>query len=169
MLFASSPGCSSFVGNELSSYEKPESASEKHGQVPGNTSANATCPRIPLRPPSHLDSTPTRPLLMFQNKSNTKSQWEYSSRKASKITKDLNYLSIIGKVHQIAEKLSLSFSPDLPIETLSAPSLRYVMRPVPNKLNPSNWKQPCLAFGLGYFHQWTVGAKTYILPRKTFL
>lgn len=132
-------------------------------------SADATCPRIPCKPPGHLDSISSRPFSTLQNKSHTKTQREYSNRKTSKITKDLNYLSIIGKVHQIAEKWSFYFSPDLPIETLSALKLRHVMRPVPNELNSCNWKQPCLAFGLGYFHHWTVGAKTYILPRKTFL
>lgn len=106
---------------------------------------------------------------MLQNKSNTKTQWEFSSGKTSKITKDLNYLSIIGKVHQIAEKWSLSFSPGLPIETLSAPNPSHVTRPLPKERNSSNWKQPCLAFGLGYFHHQTAPAKTYILPRKTFL
>lgn len=34
---------------------------------------------------------------------------------------------------------------------------------------PPNWKQPCLVFGLGYFHHWTVWAKAYMLPRKTFV
>lgn len=61
------------------------------------------------------------------------------------------------------------FFPGLPIETPSAPNPKHVMRPIPNELNPSNWKQPCIAFGLGYFHHWAARAKTHILPRKTFL
>ena len=97
---------------------------------------------------------------MLQKKPNTKNQQDFSNGKTSKITKDLNYLPIIGKVHQTAEKwslsLSLSFSSGLLIKILSAPNPRNVIRPIPNELNPSNWKQPCLAFGLGYFHHWTV-------------
>lgn len=99
-------------------------------------------------------------LPMLQNNTSTKNPREFSNGKTSKITKDLNYLSIIGKVHQIAEKWSFSFSPGLLIKMLSASNPRNVMRPIPNELNPSNWKQPCLVFGLGYFHHWTIWAKT---------
>lgn len=63
------------------------------------------------------------------------------------------------EVHQIAETWSLSFSPGLPFKTLSAPDPRPVTRPLPKELNFSNWKQPYLAFGLGYFHHGTVPAK----------